>query len=246
MVEKCIYGTSERIFVNTAIGCNACCKYCYMPKLGHKKKEKTISGEMAVQQVLSMTCFSPGKNGTVLSLGCYSECLDLQNMKETEMVVQGLLPLENRIQLATKQIVTEHFLEIIKRYQMYDEQMHIYISMPTISLIEQLESGTVSANQRITNIENCIRHNIPVVLYIKPFLENITESDLEKYIKIVRKYRIPAVVGGYLYTEPNGKLADVGNGRLYEGNQELGRIKFINELRKHTQVYEHSTEKGLL
>lgn len=246
MVEKCIYGTSERIFVNTAIGCNACCKYCYMPKLGHKKKEKTISGEMAVQQVLNMTCFSPGKNGTVLSLGCYSECLDLQNMKETETVVQGLLPLGNRIQLATKQIVTEHFLEIIKRYQMYDEQMHIYISMPTISLIEQLESGTALANQRITNIENCIRHNIPVVLYIKPFLENITESDLEKYIKIVRKYRIPAVVGGYLYTEPNGKLADVGNGRLYEGNLEFGRIKFINELRKHTQVYEHSTEKGLL
>lgn len=246
MVEKCIYGTSERIFVNTAIGCNACCKYCYMPKLGHKKKEKTISGEMSVQQVLSMTCFSPGKNGTVLSLGCYSECLDLQNMKETETVVQGLLPLGNRIQLATKQIVTEHFLEIIKRYQMYDEQMHIYISMPTISLIEQLESGTALANQRITNIENCIRHNIPVVLYIKPFLENITESDLEKYIKIVRKYRIPAVVGGYLYTEPNGKLADVGNGRLYEGNLEFGRIKFINELRKHTQVYEHSTEKGLL
>lgn len=246
MVEKCIYGTSERIFVNTAIGCNACCKYCYMPKLGHKKKEKTISGEMAVQQVLNMTCFSLGKNGTVLSLGCYSECLDLQNMKETETVVQGLLPLGNRIQLATKQIVTEHFLEIIKRYQMYDEQMHIYISMPTISLIEQLESGTALANQRITNIENCIRHNIPVVLYIKPFLENITESDLEKYIKIVRKYRIPAVVGGYLYTEPNGKLADVGNGRLYEGNLEFGRIKFINELRKHTQVYEHSTEKGLL
>ena len=246
MVEKCIYGTSERIYVNTAIGCNACCKYCYMPKLGHKKKEKTISGEMAVQQVLNMTCFSPGKNGTVLSLGCYSECLDLQNMKETETVVQGLLPLGNRIQLATKQIVTEHFLEIIKRYQMYDEQMHIYISMPTISLIEQLESGTALANQRITNIENCIRHNIPVVLYIKPFLENITESDLEKYIKIVRKYRIPAVVGGYLYTEPNGKLADVGNGRLYEGNLEFGRIKFINELRKHTQVYEHSTEKGLL
>ena len=246
MVEKCIYGTSERIFVNTAIGCNACCKYCYMPKLGHKKKEKTISGEMAVQQVLNMTCFSPGKNGTVLSLGCYSECLDLQNMKETETVVQGLLPLGNRIQLATKQIVTEHFLEIIKRYQMYDEQMHIYISMPTISLIEQLESGTALANQRITNIENCIRHNIPVVLYIKPFLENITESDLEKYIKIVRKYRIPAVVGRYLYTEPNGKLADVGNGRLYEGNLEFGRIKFINELGKHTQVYEHSTEKGLL
>mgnify|MGYP000745311612 CR=1 FL=1 len=227
-MEKCIYGTSERIFVNTAIGCNACCKYCYMPKLGHKKKEKTISGEMAVQQVLNMTCFSPGKNGTVLSLGCYSECLDLQNMKETETVVQGLLPLGNRIQLATKQIVTEHFLEIIKRYQMYDEQMHIYISMPTISLIEQLESRTALANQRITNIEN------------------ITESDLEKYIKIVRKYRIPAVVGRYLYTEPNGKLADVGNGRLYEGNLEFGRIKFINELGKHTQVYEHSTEKGLL
>ena len=245
-MDKYIYGTSERLFVNTVMGCNACCKYCYMPKLGYKKKEKTISGEMAIQQVLCMKCFASGKSGTILSLGCYSECLDSQDIKETETVVRGLLPLGNRIQLATKQIVTEEFLEIIKQYRVYAEQMHVYISIPTISLISQLEPGTVSLNQRIINIENCIRYDVPVVLYIKPFLENITECDLEKYIKIVKKYRIPAVVGGYLYTEPNGKLADVGDGRLYESDLDLRRAKFINELRKYTQVYEHSTEKGLL
>ena len=242
MVEEYVYGTSKRIFINTAIGCNACCKYCYMPRLGYSNKEKIISGEAAVKLVMNMSCFKRGQNGTILSLGCYSECLDLENIRETKKVITNLLPLENQIQLATKQKVTEDICKLIRNFRRYTEQIKIYISMPTISRVDQLEPGTVSIEQRILNIENCIKYKIPVVLYIKPFLENITENDLKDYIKIVKKYRIPVVIGGYLDTEEKKEVADVGNGRLYEMNNEEKRKWFEYELSKYTEVYEHSIE----
>ena len=34
-----------------------------------------------------MSCFKRGQNGTILSLGCYSECLDLENIRETKKVI---------------------------------------------------------------------------------------------------------------------------------------------------------------
>ena len=185
IVEEFVYGSSKRLFVNTALGCNANCVYCYMPKLGYSQKAKMISGKEAAQLVKSAPCFIPGK---------------------------------------------------------YDDQKTICISMPTISAIAQLEPGTVSARQRILNIENCIKYHIPTVLYIKPFLENITERDLEDYIRIIEKYKIPVVVGEYLYTEKLEDLADVGNGRLYKRTDNGRRMEFIEELRKYAQVCEHSVE----
>ena len=80
------------------------------------------------------------------------------------------------------------------------------------------------------------------MLYIKPFLENITERDLEDYIRIIEKYKIPVVVGEYLYTEKLEDLADVGNGRLYKRTDNGRRMEFIEEFRKYAQVCEHSVE----
>lgn len=242
IVEEYVYGSSKRLFVNTALGCNANCVYCYMPKLGYSQKAKMISGKEAAQLVKSAPCFIPGKDGTILSLGCYSECLDAENLRDTKTLLMELFPHYNHIQLATKQAVTREFCAFISEYRKYDDQMTICISMPTISAIAQLEPGTVSARQRILNIENCIKYHIPTVLYIKPFLENITERDLEDYIRIIEKYKIPVVVGEYLYTEKLEDLADVGNGRLYKRTDNGRRMEFIEELRKYAQVCEHSVE----
>ena len=114
--------------------------------------------------------------------------------------------------------------------------------MPTISKISQIEPGTLSAKGRIENIKKCIKYSIPVVLYIKPFLEKITGNDLENYVEIVKKYKIPVVVGPYLYIEKKEIIADVGEGELYEVNDFDKRRQFLSELKKYTSVYEHSTE----
>ena len=239
---KYVYGTRQRIFINTALGCNADCKYCYMPKLGYKKKKEMISGELAVQLVKNMACFVSGEKGTILSIGCYSECLDEENLNETKKILKEVLPVGNPVQLATKQIIREEVCDLIKKYRNYNEQMNVYISMPTISKISQIEPGTLSAKGRIENIKKCIKYSIPVVLYIKPFLEKITGNDLENYVEIVKKYKIPVVVGPYLYIEKKEIIADVGEGELYEVNDFDKRRQFLSELKKYTSVYEHSTE----
>lgn len=241
-MEEFVYGTGKRIFINTALGCNANCKYCYLPHLGYERKKKVISGETAVQMLRNMSCFEEGKNGTIISIGCYSECLDKQNMKETKKIIQNVLPLGNKVQLATKQSVTEEVCKLIERNRIFTEQMKVYISMPTFSLISQMEPGTVPVELRIRNIEKCMKYNIPVVLYIKPFMDKITDLDLEQYINILKTYKIPVVVGGYLYTEKADMVADVGNGRLYETDHIEERKKFVHELKKYSKVYEHSTE----
>lgn len=241
-MEEFIYGTDERIFINTALGCNAGCKYCYLPYLGYERKKKMISGEMAIRILKNMPSFKRGINGTILSIGCYSECLDIRNIEETKKIIQEILPFENRIQLATKQLVTREVCDLIRENRMYTEQMKVYISMPTVSLIAQLEPGTVSEKMRIRNIETCMKYDVSPVLYIKPFMESITDADLDKYIKILKNYKIPAVVGGYLYTRKKDMVADVGNGRLYETGKTERRKEFIEELRKYAEVYEHSTE----
>ena len=40
-----IYGSSERIFLNASIGCNAGCSYCYLPRLGIRGNGARIAAE---------------------------------------------------------------------------------------------------------------------------------------------------------------------------------------------------------
>lgn len=82
---------------------------------------------------------------------------------------------------------------------------------------------------------------LPVVLYIKPFLKGITDCDLDKYVEIIQEYHIPVVVGYYLSVDQseNSKVG-VGEGMLYERNEDVGVEKFVKHLEKFTNVYRHS------
>lgn len=237
-----IYGSSERIFLNTSIGCNASCNYCYLPQLGVRGNNARITAEDLLEALQNMTYFKKGREGSILSLGCYSECLDIQNIGETFKLLVGLLSLENRIQLATKQKFAVDLAQYIDENRIYKHQVTLYVSMPTISGITKLEPGTVGYEDRVCNIELCERYEIPKVLYIKPFLPNITAKDLSKYLTLVRKYQLPVVVGNYLRDGCKAVAADVGEGLLFDSGSSDEKVNFISELRKYTTVYEHSTE----
>ena len=52
----------------------------------------------------------------------------------------------------------------------------------------------MSYEDRVFNIELCEQYDIPCVLYMKPFLPNITAKDLPKYMVLVQKYQLLVVV----------------------------------------------------
>ena len=172
-----VYGSRERIFVNTALGCNANCVYCYLPDMKDDKEINYISAEEAIDLVEKTPDFVKGEDGTIISIGCYSECLNAKNINKTKLLLEHFLPMGNYIQLATKQAVTSEIIDVICRNRKFEKQVSIYISMPTISGIEKLEQGTAKYGDRINNIEKCKNNEISVVLYVKPFLEVWTFDD---------------------------------------------------------------------
>lgn len=237
-----VYGSRDRIFVNTDKGCKARCSYCYLRHLMGQDKTNSISIQEAIKSVESNPLFEKGESGTILSIGCYSECLDEANVLKTKELIEYFMTYGNYIQLATKQEVPQSIIDTIIHHRKFEHQVSIYISMPTMSAIEQLEEGTASLNIRLRNIERCIMNNIPVVLYIKPFIENITDKDTDMFLNIIKKNSIPVVIGEFLSENISPKIADVGEGKLYVRSENDAYIHFISCFSRKCQYYKHSTD----
>ena len=75
--------------MNTSIGCNAGCSYCYLPRLGISGSDVRIAAENLLEALQKVTYLKEGRKGSILSLGCYSECLDNQNISETFRLSAG-------------------------------------------------------------------------------------------------------------------------------------------------------------
>lgn len=237
-----VYGSKYRIFVNTDIGCKAKCSYCYLTHLVNQEKINVISAQEAIIFVENNPLFEDGEEGTILSIGCYSECLNEANVLKTQELIEYFISYGNYIQLATKQEVPQVIIDTIIHHRKFEHQVSIYISMPTMSAIDQLEEGTASVNTRLGNIERCIINNIPVVLYIKPFIEGITDEDTNLFLSIIKERSIPVIIGGFLSTNNSFKMADVGEEKLFERSESDAYKQFINRFSKECQYYKHSTE----
>lgn len=239
---KFVYGNKERIFVNTALGCRANCAYCYLPDVKSENYVNYISAEEAIRMVESDPFFRKGEEGTIISVGCYSECLDKDNAFKTKAILEHFLPMGNYIQLATKQEITQSIIDTIVDNRSYREQVCVYISLPTISGISLMERGTTPFQIRIDNIERCKSNGIITALYIKPFLERITVDDKDKYIDIVKKYNMPVIIGGFLSVCKSASKSDVGEDLLYEQEESPLYEKFVLEFGEMCTIYKHSIE----
>lgn len=238
-----VYGNAERVFVNNTIGCNADCAYCYLRELGDEQgstwKYTYID---ALEQLRAMKEFKLGKQGTIVSLGCYSECWSDENREDTRRLICELAGSNNPIQMATKKYLGN--IEDIDQCLQYKEQLTIYVSIPTISESRKIEKNAELVKQRIRNFElNSVLKNCNFVLYIKPVLQDITIKDIEQYAGIMKKYGVPCVVGEYLAYNKTGKWTKdmVGEGYLQE--KPVADVdKIIERLQKEGQVFRHSIE----
>lgn len=235
-----VYGNSERIFINTDMGCEAKCQYCYLPHLGIKHNEKRITAYQAIELVEKLKYYKPGEKGNIISIGCYSECMDEQNVKDSITLVKYFLNKGNFVQLATKKKIKDIFFEEVIKCKDYEKHLWIYISLPVITESHRIEKGTDSPYERMNNFEKCKKYNINSVLYIKPFLAGLTNQDINIYRKIISGYDIPVVVGQRLSTQSNMNETLVGEKRLYE-YKAYGMDEFIIQL-ENAKTYLHSVD----
>lgn len=240
VVNNFVYGNHTRIFVNTNLGCNAKCSYCYLPLLNVDSEQKKSANDV-IDLVEKSKYYVAGERGSLISIGCYSECMEPDNQKETSKLVNYFLKRGNYVQLATKRRIPEKFFSGLDVLNSASKKLWIYVSMPTISKSKEIEKGTTSPIKRIENFALCKKYNINCVLYIKPYLGKNTENDLEEYIKIIRYYNVPVVVGGLLKVTGGNSQTLVGEGRLTENNTKQLE-HFMEKLSKYTKVYLHSYE----
>ena len=99
-----LYASDEkRLFINTSLGCSSGCRFCYLSKLGILDiKSKSW------EEVLGLLNNSDYKynEDTLITIGCFSECFDEINKKETIKILKYFLSRGNQVQLATKRCIT--------------------------------------------------------------------------------------------------------------------------------------------
>lgn len=243
--NRYLYGNKERLFLNTNLGCHAKCSYCYLPSLNislGKIPTNIINIYDLIDKLNSNNEFVIGITGTILSLGCYSECWDIINREDTIKLINLLLKYGNPIQIATKEYINEEdFCKINLNEIKYENHLSIYISSSTITEYEKYEKGTISPKLRFNSFELQKQHNIPMYLYIKPVLNNITIKDVDKYIEIIKQYNISAIVGE-LFTKFGNTHAPIADGKLFYDNKMNDYSILVDKLSKNCNIFKYSTE----
>jgi DNA repair photolyase len=195
-----IYGDARRLFLNTELGCRSGCSYCYLPQVGLKINAessdiKRASAGQILDAIKSDPRFVGGKNGTLLSVGCFSECWDTEARSNSIELINGLLEFGNSIQMATKREIKLIDFEKINISVARAGQLGVFVSSATISQWSTFERGTTSPNIRFNSFECCAKLGINCFLYIKPAIPGVTILDTQLYGGLMRKYDVPAVVG---------------------------------------------------
>jgi DNA repair photolyase len=245
MSNPYIYGDAHRIFINTELGCSSSCSYCYLPSVGLKinaKKSdvKRISIKELLGEIFKDDRIIKGKNGTLLSIGCFSECWDSRNRQDTIELINSLIPLGNPIQLASKRELRAEDLSCINISCNYRKQLGVFVSSATISRWKEYEKGTSPPSARFKTFENCISIGISSFLYIKPTIPGVTNIDASHYGRLMTKYNISAVVGdAFIRAEENGNSPISG---LLKIAPDVAVDHLRQELKKYGSVFKTSDE----
>lgn len=246
--NKFIHGNSVRLFLNTELGCASSCSYCYLPSEGFPvNASPSETTQTTAKEILEYLSSDPrvitGEDGTIFSIGCFSECWDARNKSETISLIVGLLSFGNPIQLATKRKINFSDLELITNSPCWKNQLKIYISSATISSWHSHEKGTTRPDIRFKSFEACKQADIESFLYIKPVLPGLTIKDAAAYAALMDKYGIAAVVGDQFF-ENSEKIT--GSKSPISLNLTVAPINEAKELRdflrSYGKVYENSTE----
>ena len=240
-----INGNSSRLFLNTVLGCSSSCVYCYLPSLGFPLgKESLESSEVKARDLFSALTVDTrvvwGPEGTIFSIGCFSECWDKRNLPQTVELIKFLLPSGNRLQLATKRAIKQSQISPILNAPGWRGQLIVYISSATISNWKEFEPGTSPPANRFYSFEVCNSLGIRAALYIKPVIRGISIKDRTAYAGVMSRYQIPAVVGDYFDANTIGKPSPISNSLFIVEDGETYAMR--NYLQNHGRVVANSVD----
>lgn len=232
---------SNRVFVNNIIGCDLSCKYCYLQKIGLLKREKhTVEEVIAEFERIHNT----DSEIDIISIGCYGECMSEDNLSNMERLIKYFSERNFYIQISTKKEIPFNWIKKVNDILKFSNQLNIFVSLPTLSHLRQQEPYADSFKKRTACFEYISQvDKIKLYIYIKPYLDEITNEDTAEYIDMAKKYEIDIVVGNaFQFSSQDGNSIYVGRNRMYE--EETNKIDdFTNNLSQSIgTIYRHSIE----
>lgn len=245
-----VSGNDKRIFINPTLGCDSNCSYCYLGSQGFdigKKTSPPVAASFLYESLINFPGFKSGKAGSIVSIGCYSECWSVTNLDVTTKFIEIALGLGNPIQLATKRKVSAEQLNNIERKILWPGQLSIFLSCTTITQWRVYEKGTASPKNRFSEVARIKKMGIKVCLYIKPVLNDITILDLDLFHEVVKTHAVPIVVGEIFFHEATSysgelKAAPIPSSGLYvqKNDQQIEILEFFRN--KGYIAYQSSVE----
>lgn len=242
-IEWGISGNKERVFVSVAFGCCHHCAYCYLEKMKIKGVQSHFRKEELLNELKRQGIFIPGKQGSLVTIGCFTECWDEITRETTMQMIKFFLQQGNYVQISTKKEISERDIVSITENIQFKNQLNIFVSLPTLSYAKNFEPDVDSPDLRIKNLDIKRKYGINTYIYIKPVIESITIKDKRKYAKLVKQYQVPVIIGELMYP-----VSDRSSRHFYIGKVCMKEYrsddsdKLARFLGKYTDIYRHSDD----
>ncbi|MBL1264142.1 hypothetical protein [Candidatus Methylomicrobium oryzae] len=244
IVRRFVSGNRNRIFINPALGCQSSCSYCYLEHEGFTLGQQPSFRETAEKLIYAVYLkdFQPGKNGTVISIGCFSECWDKSNIEVSKKIISYFLSHGNPVQFATKRSVNPSQIKEILPQILWKGQLTLFVSCASITEWKTYEKGTTNPALRFKHIGNLVELGLMTYIYIKPVIEGVTIKDTNLFLKIALHQKCDVVVGSlFVYSENKVPDSPIPSTQLYI-KESIDEINIINAFAGVSKVYRNSID----
>lgn len=234
-----------RFFVSPILGCRARCSYCYIFSEGYNSQVilNKFTIDESIQWILNSKEYKPGINGSIISIGAWGDPFPPDNAEAKNYTlewVKNLCSLGNPVQLISRFALENSIVDTIASFIKYKNQILFSTSITTFRHWKEIELNTDSPLQRLETLQKFQGQGIPANIMIKPFLNGITDREIEDFIYYLNTYGIKYCVVGSLHWDK----------KIYDFMKKSGRgitqeiTEFI-ENEKRLQLFDCTSNQNL-
>lgn len=193
-----------RFFISPILGCNAQCHFCYIYEKGYSTKavKNGFDIEQVVRYLDSHSAFKVGNDGSIISIGAWGDPFPRYNKNLCYHSIgwlKRLAKLGNPIQIMSRYKLHQDILEELVDANQYYGHIMYSTSLSSIQNFRKIEPYSDAPDKRLSSIKLLNDAGIITNVMIKPFIQGVTDLEVEEIARTMKDYGIKyCVVGGLL------------------------------------------------
>ena len=195
-----------RIFISPILGCNGCCKYCYLEMHEYNVAHENLATFNDVNKFISnCESFVPGRNGTILSIGAWGDIFPTNELLKSKSInfICKILSIGNPVQIMSKFTIDDSYIKKICNSQVYKNQLLYSTTITTINNWKVIEPNTADPINRLKTCKKFSSYGVHTNVLLKPFIYGITDIEFDIITDLLLKYSIDYCVLGIFYLDKN-------------------------------------------